>query len=320
MPRNSNTKLFSLPAGTQPADGTNADAGDVNNQVNAIISGELNTARPIEMGGTGAATAAAARTNLGLAVGSNVQAHSGKLDAIAAMAWADNRILAGAGANTIKGLTFRDRDDLGGANADASGVASEQSVKAYADAKVAGIPAASANLGLAKTSDDISFSNGAGTIRDNRVGYDELNAGTGTTGQHLVKTSGGLGFTDAPRVPSRSALAAPAASMEWTIPAGVIGIRVDGNLTRGMIGNYDTARSVSLQLGTAAAWGGSLLLNGRNYISGNYVSSWSAKPGEIWAVQDNFGESGPVTRARIVWSGTNFTSIYSGTGLRLFFF
>ena len=319
MPRD-NQHQYTLPA-RRAVDGETVEAADVNVPLDDLKD-EQNRVRPVRYGGTGGTSASQARAALGLARGTDVQAHSAKLDAIAGLTWADGKILTAAGTNTIKGLTFRDRDTLGGAAADAAGVPSEQSVKAYVDAQITdNAPAAAGSaLGLIKSGGDLALENGVATIENDRVGYDELNAGTGTTGQHLVKTSGGIGFTDAPRVPSRSALAAPAASMEWTIPAGVIGIKVDGSLTRGMTQTDRGSRSVSLQLGTAAAWGGSLVLNSRVYISNSYVRSWSAKPGEIWAHQDNFGESGPVTRARIVWVGSYFNSTYTGTGLRLFFF
>ena len=248
MPRNSNTKLFSLPANIQPADGTNADAADVNNQIDAIVSGELNTARPIEMGGTGATSAAGARQNLGVRPGVEVQGLSTKLTAIDALAWADNRIFAGSGPATIKTLNFRDEDDMSGN--DASGVPSQQSVKAYVDGKVAGIPNASASAGLAKSSDDIAFSNGQGTIKNNRVGYDELNAGTGTAGQALVRTSGGIGFATI-KPSGRAAAPVNAAAddaVDRTCPPGSRKSCWMGDFSRSASGGSQI-RSLAVQLG-----------------------------------------------------------------------
>lgn len=60
-------------------------------------------------GGTGAATAAAARTNLGVEIGVNVQAWDAQLDDIAALAIADGNVIVGDGANWVveSGATAR---------------------------------------------------------------------------------------------------------------------------------------------------------------------------------------------------------------------
>lgn len=64
MPRNG-SGVYSLPAGSIVANGETIDASQHNPPLQDIAS-DLNTARPISAGGTGAATAAAALVNLGL--------------------------------------------------------------------------------------------------------------------------------------------------------------------------------------------------------------------------------------------------------------
>lgn len=57
--------VYSLPAGSTVANGDTSDATDINTPLTDIET-DLNTARPIVAGGTGATSASAARTNLGL--------------------------------------------------------------------------------------------------------------------------------------------------------------------------------------------------------------------------------------------------------------
>lgn len=57
--------VYSLPPGSTVASGDVSDPSDINTPL-ADIATDLNTARPIVAGGTGATTASAARTNLGI--------------------------------------------------------------------------------------------------------------------------------------------------------------------------------------------------------------------------------------------------------------
>lgn len=57
-------------------------------------------------GGTGASTAAGARTNLGLVIGTDVQAYDATLAALAAANWVANAIPIGSGADTVAQVTF----------------------------------------------------------------------------------------------------------------------------------------------------------------------------------------------------------------------
>jgi hypothetical protein len=104
---------------------TISDAGSVTTI--DINGGTINgiTDLAVADGGTGASTAGDARTNLGIVIGSDVQAHDAGLDDIAALAVTDGNFIVGDGANWVveSGATARTSLGLGSiATQDASSV------------------------------------------------------------------------------------------------------------------------------------------------------------------------------------------------------
>jgi hypothetical protein len=78
MPRNG-SGVFSLPAGSTVTNGDTSDASDLNTPLQDIET-DMNTARPIVAGGTGATSASAARVNFG--IGSTVESKSSNYTAL----------------------------------------------------------------------------------------------------------------------------------------------------------------------------------------------------------------------------------------------
>lgn len=142
--------IYSAPAGTTATADTIIESAKYNTFVADLVT-DANTARPIVAGGTGATTVSAARTSLGLVIGSDVQAYDAALTTLAglgvsAVSGADGVAVTGTAGTAdytakwnsdgdlVDGYEVLDEDDM--ASDSATKLATQQSVKAYVDAKV----------------------------------------------------------------------------------------------------------------------------------------------------------------------------------------
>ena len=211
MPRNG-SGVFSLPAGSTVANGDTSDATDINTPL-ADIESDANVARPVVAGGTGATTAADARTNLGLAIGTNVQAYDADLTAIAGLTSAADRLpyYTGAGTAALATFTAAGRALVDDADAAAQrttlGLVIGTNVQAY-DAALASL------AGLSLVAGDVIYATGADTF---------VRLAKGTAGQLLQMNAG-------------------ATAPEWatvsTTPSTSDVLNATAGLTLGAVGSY----------------------------------------------------------------------------------
>ena len=91
------------------------DGTNVIEQLNYLTSMEIGTPLPIASGGTNATSASAARTSLGLAIGTDVQAYNAGLQDISGLAKTNNNFIVGDGSNWVaeSGATVRTSLGLG---------------------------------------------------------------------------------------------------------------------------------------------------------------------------------------------------------------
>jgi len=189
--------VYSLPGGSTVTNGDTSDATDLNTPI-ADIAADLNIARPIVAGGTGSTSASAARTALGLAIGTNVQAYDAALTSVAALGTAADKGVYFTGIDTAAefDLTAAGRALLDDASAtaqrttlglgdiattdlidedsfatnSATRAPSQQSVKAYTAAQIAASSPVIARITLNQATDTIIQSSGVASIANEATG------------------------------------------------------------------------------------------------------------------------------------------------------
>lgn len=107
MPRDG-SNVYSKPAGTTAVANTTIESAKYNEVIDDLVV-DANTPRAISVGGTGSSNAAAARTALGLEIGTDVQAQSARLADVAGLTPTDGNVIVGDGANFVaeSGATAR---------------------------------------------------------------------------------------------------------------------------------------------------------------------------------------------------------------------
>ena len=154
MPR-SGGGVYSLPAGSIVTDGVDDILASQHNDPLNDLALDMNTARPVVAGGTGATTASGARTALGLGIGTDVQAYDAGLTSIAGLTTAADRMIYTTASDVyaVATLTAAGRAILDDADAAAQLVTlgaqpSDTDLTALAGVSSTGIPVSYTHLTL----------------------------------------------------------------------------------------------------------------------------------------------------------------------------
>ena len=215
---------------------------------------------PVTLGGTGATDAATARTNLGLTVGTNVQAWDADLDAIAALAGTSG-VLKKTATNTwsLDTATYLSTNQTITLSGDASGSGTTAIIVTLSNSGVVPGTYSLATVTVDAKGRITSASSGGTPVTSFSAGTTGLTPSMGSTGAvtlagTLTVANGGTGGTTAAAARSNLGAATSGANSDIT---ALSGLTTALSLAQGGTGATDAATArTNLGLGTAATMTG----------------------------------------------------------------
>ena len=285
----------------------------------------------IANGGTGASTDSGARTNLGLAIGTNVQAYDAGLTDIAGLAVTDGNFIVGDGANWVAESGSTARTSLGVPANDGTGATGTWSISisgnaatvtdgvytsgSYADpswitslddGKV--LPTMTGNSGKYLTTDGTNSNwTTLPAINDGTLSLSTSGTGISGSATFTANQSGSSSFTVTSNATSSNTVSTIVArDASGNFNAGTITASLTGNVTGDVSGNAGTATILQ----TARTIGG-VSFNGSANINlpgvdtaGNQDTSGNAATATKWATGRTISLTGDVTGTSGAFDGS----------------